>query len=138
MVDINKVALQLVDIGNDAARGFPFEVQPIPGEQEVLQIIIEDREELPIFISATEEQILCIAYLFKEDEIEDGMLAEVNNSMLLSNISMPLSSFAKLDSQYVIYGALSVNSSLEDIVHEIEVLSGNTTEAIEAISEFLN
>lgn len=137
MVDLKTLANQLVEKGNNAESGFPFEVNPIPGEVEVLQIIVEDREELPVFVSSSEEQILCIAYLFKEEEVQNSSIDEMNTAMLTSNISIPLSSFAKIDDQYVIYGALSVNSSLEDIVHEIEVLSSNVLEAIEAMSEYL-
>lgn len=137
MVDLKTLANQLIEKGKDVENGFPFEVNPIPGEVEVLHIVVEDREELPIFVSACDEQILCIAYLFKQEEVNSASLAEMNKAMLTANISMPLSSFALVDDQYVIYGALSVNSSLEDIVHEIEVLSSNTIEAIEAMSDYL-
>lgn len=137
MIDISKLADNLTKSGKDAESGFLFEVNPIPGDIEVLQIIIEDREELPIFISASEEQVLCITYLFKEEEVKPDAIDEMNGAMLSTNISMPLSAFAKIDNQYVIYGALSVKSELEDIVHEIEVLSGNAIEAIEAMSEYL-
>ena len=66
------------------------------------------------------------------------MVDEMNKAMLSANISIPLSSFALLEDQYVIYGALSVHSSLQDIVHELEVLSSNTIEAIDAMSDYLN
>ncbi len=138
MVDLNTLAHQLAEQGGDATRGFPFDVNPIPGEVEVLQILVEDREELPIFVSASEEQILCIAYLFKHEEVQSGNVDAMNKAMLAANISIPLSSFALVEDQYVIYGALSVHSSVEDIVHEIEVLSSNTLEAIEAMRDYLN
>ncbi|MEZ8382475.1 YjfI family protein [Vibrio splendidus] len=138
MVDLKTLANELAEKGKDAQYGFPFEVNPIPGEIEVLQIVVEDREELPIFLSVSEEQILCIAYLFKTEELKVGMVDEMNKAMLSANISIPLSSFALVDDQYVINGALSVNSSLEDITHELEVLSSNTIEAIEAMSDYLN
>ena len=137
MVDINRLANDLAEQGKDIENSFLFEVNPIPGEVEVLQIIIEDREELPVFISASEEQVLCITYLFKEDEVKSDMVDEMNRAMLSTNISMPLSAFAKIDDQYVVYGALSVKADLEDIVHEIETLSGNAIEAIEAMSDYL-
>lgn len=137
MIDLTKIADQLAEKGHDAEYGFPFEVNPIPSDIEVLQIIIEDKEELPIFLSVSDEQILCIAYLFKQEEVKDGSLEEIHKAMLAANISMPLSAFSVIDNQYVIYGALSVNSGIEDIVHEIEVLSSNTIEAIEAMSDYL-
>jgi len=137
MVNINTLADELAEKGKDIESGFLFEVNPIPGEVEVLQIIIEDREEFPVFISTSEEQILCITYLFKEDEVKPEAMDEMNKAMLLTNISMPLSTFGKIDGQYIIYGALSVESGLEEIVHEIEMLSGNVIEAIEAMSDYL-
>ncbi len=137
MVDLKTLASQLTERGSDASDDFSFTVSPIPGDVEVLQIIIEDREELPIFVSVSNEQVLCIAYLFKENEVKEGMLNDMNHAMLAANISIPLSAFAKIDSQYVIYGALSVHSQLNDIVHELDVLASNTMEAIEAMDAYL-
>lgn len=138
MINLKTLSKDLSEKGNNAERGFPFQINPIPGEVEVLQILVEDREELPIFVSISEEQILCIAYLFKKNEVKSDKINEMNHAMLAASISMPLSSFALVDDQYVIYGALSINSSSEEIVHEIEVLSSNTIEAIEAMSDYLN
>ncbi len=137
MIDIKKLAIDLALRGKTAENSFAFDVTPIPGEIEVLRITVEDKEELPIFVSVSDEQILCIAYLFKEKEIVEGKLAELNSNMLVTNITMPLSSFAKIDDQYVIYGALSVSSTLFDVIHELEVLSSNAVEALEAMESYL-
>ncbi|TAE33805.1 MAG: DUF2170 family protein [Alphaproteobacteria bacterium] len=137
MTDSKKLAIDLALRGKSAEGGFAFDVTPIPGEIEVLRIEVEDREELPIFVSVSEDQILCIAYLFQEHEIIQGKIAQMNEAMLMTNITMPLSAFAKIDGQYVIYGALSVHSSLYDIVHELEILSSNSVEALEAMSDYL-
>ena len=137
MVQISSLANDLMRVGQSEAQGFCFEVNPIPGEVEVLQVVVEDREELPIFISASSEQILCIAFLFELKEVKEESVAEMNQAMLTSNISVPLSAFGILEGQYVIYGALSTQSSLEDVVHELETLSNNTLEAIEAMRDFL-
>ncbi len=137
MTDIEKLASELALRGRTGENGFVFEVTPIPGEVEVLRVSVEDREELPIFLSVSDNQILCIAYLFKEAEVKPGMIADMNKAMLITNISIPLSSFARIDDQYVIYGALSVHSSLYDIVHELETLSSNSVEALEAMKDYL-
>jgi len=137
MVDITTLATRLDTLGKNADSSMPFEVNPIPGDVEVLQVLVEDREELPVFVSISEEQILCIVYLFKENEVQADAIADMNNSMLTASISMPLSSFAKIENQYVIFGALSAHSSAEDVVHEIEVLSSNAIEAIEVMSDYL-
>lgn len=137
MVDLKTLANELENVGNVEESGFTFQINPIPGEVEVLQILVEGREELPIFVSTSAEQIMCIAYLFKSDEVQSNKIDDMNKAMLSTNISMPLSSFALIDGQYVLYGSLSVNSSLDDIVHEIEVLSSNVIDAIETVSDYL-
>ena len=63
--------------------------------------------------------------------------AEMLEEMLELNIPIPLSSFAKIGDRYVIFGALAVDSSIEDICHEIITLSENAVEAISALEEFL-
>jgi uncharacterized protein YjfI (DUF2170 family) len=137
MVELNELANKLTSEGKNEERGFLFEVNPIPGDVEVLQIVVEDREELPIFLSASEDQILCIAYLFKLDEVKSDELNEMNRTMLTANISVPLSAFGILDDHYVIYGALATQSGLDDIIHELEVLSSNALDAIEAMRDYL-
>ncbi|MFC1749028.1 YjfI family protein [Pseudomonadota bacterium] len=137
MTNINTLAARLDALGKEQERGMPFEVNPIPGDIEVLQVLVEDREELPVYVSVSEEQILCIVYLFKDEEVKTDMVADLNSSMLTASISMPLSSFAKIEDRYVVFGALSVNSSDADIVHEIEVLSSNSIEAIDVMSDYL-
>lgn len=137
MVNVKQLAYDLAEHGRDDSDGLVFDVNQIPGDVEVLQITVEDREELPVFLSASPEQILCIVYLFKEAEIKPDARAEAHKAMLSANISIPLSSFALVDDQYVLFGALSVNSTLEDVLHEIEVLSGNSLEAIDAMRDYL-
>lgn len=128
-------AQKLSEIGHTS--GYGFEVQPIPGEVEVLEITVEDREELPIFLSAADSHILCITYLWREEEVIAEKKPAMIEAMLTMNIAMPLSSFAKLGDQYVIFGALSRHSSLDEIVQEISVLSDNSLEVIKIMSEYL-
>ena len=137
MVDISLLSQQLTEHGKNNQEGFPFTVEIIPGEVTVLKVTIEDREELPVFVSVTEDQILCISYLFSAQEVRTDGIHEMNNAMLSVNVAMPLSSFAKLEDQYVVFGAMSINAHFEELVHEIEVLSSNAIEAIEAMRDYL-
>ena len=129
------LALRISDFSS--FEGYQFDCQPIPGDTEVLQITLTDYEELPAFVSVTDTQILCITYLFTQDEVRSGSKAEMMEEMLELNIPMPLSSFAKLADRYVIFGALAINSSIEDICHEIITLTENAVESIDALEEFL-
>jgi uncharacterized protein YjfI (DUF2170 family) len=117
--------------------GFEYDCQPIAGEVEILQVTVIGREELPIFLSVTDDQIICMVYLFGTDEVVDDAKKQKAEDMIKMNIPMPLSSFDKIGEQYVIFGALSLNSSMEDIQHELSVLSDNSLEAINAMTDFL-
>lgn len=137
MTTIDTLARALGSLGS-APETYPhFDVQPIPGEIEVLKITIEDAEELPIFLSVADTQILCIAYLWKESEVKEERKIEMLEAMLDMNIPMPLSSFARIEDQYVVYGALSIRASIEEVLHELEVLSNNSVAAIRIMAEFL-
>lgn len=137
MIDIKKIATDLALHGKLGENSFYFDVIAMPGEIEVLRITVENREELPIFLSACDEQILCISHLFHEDEVNGVEKEKMNQAMLEMNITMPQSSFAKINDEYVLYGSLPVHSTLHDIIHEIKILSVNTLEAIKAMEDYL-
>ena len=134
-MDTQEIAIRFSDI--NTYEGQSFECQLLPGEIDVLQVVIEGRDEIPVFISVTEDQILCIAYIFQDEEIIVEKRAELMEAMVEMNIPMPLSSFSKVGDRFVVFGALSVNSSFDDVLHEVVVLGDNALEAIEALSEYL-
>ncbi|WNC73137.1 DUF2170 family protein [Thalassotalea psychrophila] len=136
-MNIHKIADHLNVLADQSATGLTFDCQPISGDVDVLQITITDREELPIFVSVTDDQILCITYLWGEEEVESEKRVEMLEAMLEMNIPMPLSSFSKIGDKYVIFGALSIGSSFDDIEHELAVLSNNAIEVIDDMDEFL-
>ena len=135
-MNIQDLAIRLSDV--KSVEGFSFDCQPIPGEVEVLQVTVSDYDELPSYVSITDTQLLCITYLFTEDEVKPEMKAELMEEMLELNIPIPLSAFAKIGDRYVIFGAMSVNSTIDEITHELVTLSENAVEAITALEEFLN
>lgn len=136
-MNIHKIANHLNGLADNSETGMVFDCQPISGDVDVLQITVESREELPIFVSVTDDQILCITYLWGSDEVRAECLAEMHTSMLEMNIPMPLSSFSKIGDKYVIFGALSINSAFNDIEHELAVLSNNAIEIIDDMSDYL-
>ncbi len=134
MSQLKELAIRLSDAQWE---GRSFNCLPMPGAQEVLQVALSDQDEIPLYVTITETQMLCIAYLFKEDEVLDGTLDELNGQCLQLNIPMPLSAFAKIDDQYVLFGALSTTSTFEDIQKELVTLSENAVEALEALEDYL-
>jgi uncharacterized protein YjfI (DUF2170 family) len=136
-MNIHKIADHLNTLADNSATGMTFDCQPISGDVDVLQITILGREELPIFVSVTDDQILCITYLWGTEEVKPDCLTEMHVSMLEMNIPMPLSSFSKIGDNYVVFGALSISSSFDDIEHELTVLNNNALEVIDDMSDYL-
>jgi|TARA_B110000238_G_scaffold148126_1_gene159727 hypothetical protein len=135
-MNIHKIANYLNTLA-DSETGMTFDCQPISGEVDVLQITIFGREELPIFVSVTDDQVLCITYLWGEEEVKTECVNDMHVSMLEMNIPMPLSSFSKIGDKYVVFGALSINSNFDDIEHELTVLNNNALEVIDDMSDYL-
>lgn len=136
-MNIHKIANHLNALADNSETGMVFDCQPISGEVDVLQTTVIGREELPIFVSVTDDQILCITYLWGQEEVKPDCIADMHTAMLEMSIPMPLSSFSKIGDKYVIFGALSINSTFEDIEHELAVLNNNAIEIIDDMSDFL-
>ena len=136
-MELNELSIKLASFETE---GVSFESFLIAneGEQDVLQVIVDGNDELPIFVTQTEEQLLCISYLFAEDEVQADMRNELNETLLRLNVPIPLSAFAKIDDKYAIFGALSVNSSFDDITQELVTLADNAIDALEAVTIYLN
>lgn len=133
-MDLNELALQLSKQEADGASFESFFINRTG--QDVLQVIVDGNDELPIFVTQTDEQVLCICYLFEEQEVKAELRAELNDTLLRLNVPTPLSAFAKIDNKVAIFGALSTNSTFEQLSHEIVTLSGNAIDALEAVSEY--
>ena len=134
MSQLHELAIKLSDAHWE---GRYFNCLPMPGAQEVLQVTVSDQDEIPIYMTITDTQILCIAYLFKTDEVKNELVDELNEQCLQLNIPMPLSAFAKIDQQYALFGALSTSSTFDDIQKELVTLSENAIEALEALEDYL-
>ncbi|MCF6439289.1 YjfI family protein [Pseudoalteromonas luteoviolacea] len=135
-MELNELSIKLSQYETEGASFESFFINNVG--QEVLQVIVDGNDELPIFVTRTDEQILCICYLFTEQEINADKQAELNDTLLRLNVPMPLSAFAKIDDKYAIFGALSTNSTLDQLGHEIVTLSANSIDALEAISDYLS
>ncbi|WP_431111887.1 YjfI family protein [Variovorax paradoxus] len=125
-------------LAGSAMGGLAVQLQPIPGHTPVVQVSIEGRDELPIFITSSDMQVICICYLWTEEEVKPERRTELLESLLDLNPSVPLSSFGRVDGRYVLTGALGRDAGVEDIAREVAVLSDNALDALDALSEFLN
>ncbi len=118
-------------------KGHTFSCLRIQGEQDVLRVEVSQLEEMPIFITVTDTQILCISYLFRKDEIHTDKENQMNQYLLELNVPMPLSAFAVIEDYYVIFGALSRGSTLESISDELVTLAQNSIDSLQALEEFI-
>lgn len=119
-------------------QGYTFDCQTISGEVDVLQIEMNDFEGFPVFLTKTNNQILCIVYLWSEAEIKPQLRTQMLEMMLDTSISIPLSAYARVDDRFVLYGALSVTSSIDKIVEEVVTLNENALDVLTAMEDFLN
>ncbi len=117
--------------------GANLSLEMFDGENAVACITVEDRDEFPIYMTVDEGQILCITYLFGDEQVAQAKRAQLAEGMLLMNVSIPLSAFSKIGSQYIMFGALSPQSSTDELLNEIEMLSDNVLEAIDALADYL-
>ncbi len=124
-------------ISNFEYKGHQFSCLTIEGEYNVLRVEVSDLEEMPIFLTITEAQILCISYLFNNNEIHQDKIPELNQYLLELSVPMPLSAFAIVDEYYAIFGALSCGSTLESIADELVTLAANSSDSLQALEEFI-
>ena len=117
--------------------GLVFQTEIVSGEVDILVLTVEDREEFPIYITVDEGQILCITHLWKESEINSDKRLDLLDTLISMNVSIPLSAFSKVGSQYIIFGALSVRSTMESMIEEICALSDNTLAILEELKDYL-
>ncbi len=110
----------------------------IDGETPVIQAVVQDVDEFPIMVTVGDEQILAIADLWGGAEVLDGKVNELNAVLLRANLPLPLSSFSIMGDRYVIFGALSVNSDITEVVEEITSLANNTVDALDFCKEYLH
>ncbi len=122
---------------NELSDGTKLSIEMFDGENTVACIKVEDRDEFPIYMTVDEGQILCITYLFSDEEVDPAKRAELAEAMLLMNVMIPLSAFSKIGNQYIMFGALSPRASIDELLHEIELLSDNVLEAIATMSDYL-
>ena len=112
-----------------------------------IHISMHEYGDLPVFLTVSGEQIIVEAMLWSIDEVAD--VNALNDAILRTHKFFPLSTVSldrignSLDGTggsseyYHMFGALSANSLLENVLLEIEVLASNVIQATEAYAEFM-
>lgn len=114
-------------------------VELVQGTDPSLHIIMHEFGDLPVFISVVGEQIIVESILWPTDAVKD--INAFNEEVLRTHKFFPLSTIGieKLAENdfYIMFGALSSESSLSNVMFEIEILSDNVIKATEAFEDYL-
>lgn len=112
----------------------------LKNNNDVLIIKMNEYGDLPLSIFITSQQIIIETYICPVNDIKRQ--ADFNLFLLRNQKMLPLSSVGisqiQYDEYYVAFGALSVSSSLEDIILEITTLAENALDLAELTQEFIN
>ncbi len=107
----------------------------VEGTDPVLQIVMHEFGDLPIFLSVGSEQIVVSALLWPVDEQKDQ--AAFNVFLLKAQKLVPLSNFGMTTvagrDYYEIFGELSCKTTLQTVVIELRMLAENAIQAAEEL-----
>lgn len=117
--------------------GVATQIQPVPGDVPVLQVVVEGYEALPVYLTSSDTQCLCICYLWTEAEVRPERRSELLEVMLDLNIAVPLSAFGRIGEHYVLFGALARDAGVDEIAKEVVALLDNSADALDALAEYL-
>ena len=113
------------------------DVVPVAGEVPVIEIAFPGSERLPIYVTDAGSQLLCISYLWRDDEVKPRLRAKLLETLLDLNPGVPLSSFGRIGEHFVLVGALSPAASPADMALELATLGDNGRDALTTLAEFL-
>lgn len=113
------------------------DVVPVAGEVPVIEIAFPGSERLPIYVTDAGSQLLCISYLWRDDEVKPRLRAKLMETLLDLNPTVPLSSFGRIGEHFVLVGALSPAASAADMALELATLGDNGRDALATLAEFL-
>lgn len=116
-------------------------VELVQGVEPALLIVMYEYGDLPLFMTVEGDQIIVEAVLWPQSAVVDE--AQFHDAVLRTHKYFPLStisldSVAGADDCYMMFGALSANSSIDDVLLEIDVLSSNVIQATQAYGEYLS
>lgn len=114
-------------------------IELVQGTDPSLHIIMHDFGDLPVFVSVVGEQIIVESILWPTDAVKD--INQFNDEVLRTHKFFPLSTIGierlAENDFYIMFGALSSESSLSNVMFEIEMLADNVIKATEAFEDYI-
>ncbi len=129
--------IQRLESADQSALPVRFQIDPLPGTDQVHRIVVTDQEEFPIALTQSDDELLCMVQLFMLEEVAEAQLLPLYETLLTGNLSMPFSSFGITGDACYLFGSLSARSDTEIILQEIVALADNTVQALELVEPFL-
>jgi len=109
-------------------------IELVQGTDPSLHLVMHEFGDLPIFMSVVGEQIIVESILWPVEIVKDTVA--FNGEVLRTHKLFPLSTIGieRLANNdfYIMFGALSSESSLSNVMFEIEMLADNVIKATEA------
>lgn len=124
----------------DLFRNGGADIELVQGADPSMHLVMREFGDLPVFVSVIGEQIIVESVLWPVAAVRDE--GDFNRQVLCTQKLFPLSTIGierTLDGEqcYIMFGALSAESSLSNVVLEIETLADNVIKATEAYEELL-
>lgn len=135
MNNLEDLAYQLNTFETSA--GARFAAEYLEGSQ-TLQVSCDINPDAAIFIVVSEEQILSVTPLFHINDVKQDARPTLYETLLRLSPVIPLSSIGLQDHNCILFGAMSVNSSVENIAHELECQADNYTEVLAALADYFD
>lgn len=113
----------------------------IEGAEQAIRVDLHEFGGLPVFIVVAGEQIIVDTLLIEAEDITD--VSAFNDAVLRSREMFPLSSIGietmpNGETAYNMFGALTADSSLANVVTEILTLAENVQRAVIAFESFFS
>ena len=97
-----------------------------------------DSPDAVVIVVATDTQILTITPLFEEASVREDLRPELNRGLLTISLPMTLSSVGIQDNRYVLFGAMAIETTMHNLLHEIEVQIDNYNDVLEAVEDYID
>ena len=104
--------------------------------ENVAIINVEDKT-LPVILAVSDTQITVFCNLFHINEVKPEHNLDLLQDMHRMNLPLNLSSFSQSGEYHIIFGALSIDSSMHQIEEEITTLIDNAEESLLTFEKYL-
>lgn len=110
----------------------------ISDDGESVDVVNQNNPDVDIVLIATENQIISITPLFSEASVDPDRVAELDRSMLKLSLPLVLSSISiQSDGRYVLFGSMAVDTTIENLMLELEMQASNYDQVMAAFAEFI-